>query len=429
MMKKYILSVFFAVTALIGLATAASAQGKSPMETRYSYDDCQGSLVPYPADIQRVNAPDTLMPVYISHVGRHGSRYPASSANCIKLRDALNNASENGTITELGRDLLSLTENIIAVSTNRWGALDSLGQAEQRAIASRMFSTYPEIFRDGAVNAISSYSPRSMMSMFSFVHQLDRMDNKLTFTTSTGRINSKLMRPFDVDKDYLEFRDQKLWQPAYTEYFEAACPITAINRVLGKDYPYGDTDNARDLAITEYYVLAGLEAMQMPSQMKKYFTVEEANALWSCFNLRQYLQRTATTVSSVPADIASELVMDIITRADGALDGSNPFVADLRFGHAETVMPLVSLLRLPGCYYMTNYFDTVAQHWKDFNVVPMAANVQFIFFKAKRSGRYYVRVDLNEKPVTLIPNDERLYLPWTEARNYLMHCLPLIMQF
>lgn len=428
-MKKYILSVFFAVTALIGLATAASAQGKSPMETRYSYDDCQGSLVPYPADIQRVNAPDTLMPVYISHVGRHGSRYPASSANCIKLRDALNNASENGTITELGRDLLSLTENIIAVSTNRWGALDSLGQAEQRAIASRMFSTYPEIFRDGAVNAISSYSPRSMMSMFSFVHQLDRMDNKLTFTTSTGRINSKLMRPFDVDKDYLEFRDQKLWQPAYTEYFEAACPITAINRVLGKDYPYGDTDNARDLAITEYYVLAGLEAMQMPSQMKKYFTVEEANALWSCFNLRQYLQRTATTVSSVPADIASELVMDIITRADGALDGSNPFVADLRFGHAETVMPLVSLLRLPGCYYMTNYFDTVAQHWKDFNVVPMAANVQFIFFKAKRSGRYYVRVDLNEKPVTLIPNDERLYLPWTEARNYLMHCLPLIMQF
>ena len=369
------------------------------------------------------------MPVYISHVGRHGSRYPASSANCIKLRDALNNASETGTITELGRDLLSLTENIIAVSTNRWGALDSLGQAEQRAIASRMFSTYPEIFRDGAVNAISSYSPRSMMSMFSFVHQLDRMDNKLTFTTSTGRINSKLMRPFDVDKDYLEFRDQKLWQPAYTEYFEAACPITAINRVLGKDYPYGDTDNARDLAITEYYVLAGLEAMQMPSQMKKYFTVEEANALWSCFNLRQYLQRTATTVSSVPADIASELVMDIITRADGALDGSNPFVADLRFGHAETVMPLVSLLRLPGCYYMTNYFDTVAQHWKDFNVVPMAANVQFIFFKAKRSGRYYVRVDLNEKPVTLIPNDERLYLPWTEARNYLMHCLPLIMQF
>ena len=167
----------------------------------------------------------------------------------------------------------------------------------------------------------------------------------------------------------------------------------------------------------------------MPSQMKKYFTVEEANALWSCFNLRQYLQRTATTVSSVPADIASELVMDIITRADGALDGSNPFVADLRFGHAETVMPLVLLLRLPGCYYMTNYFDTVAQHWKDFNVVPMAANVQFIFFKAKRSGRYYVRVDLNEKPVTLIPNDERLYLPWTEARNYLMHCLPLIMQF
>lgn len=429
MMKKYILSVFFALTALTVLLPTATAQGSSPMSTRYSYDDCQGSLIPYPTDIHRVNTPDTLVPVYISHVGRHGARYPASSANCIKLRDALSNAAETGTITELGRQLQQLTDQIIATSTNRWGALDSLGQAEQRAIASRMFSTYPELFRDGIVNAISSYSPRAMMSMFSFIHQLDRMNNKLTFITSTGRVNSKLMRPFDVDKDYLEFREQELWKPAYTEYFETACPITAINRVLGKDYPYGNTDTARDLAITEYYVLAGLEAMQMPSQMQKYFTVEEANALWSCFNLRQYLQRTATTVSSVPSDIASELIMDIITRADAALDGSNPVAADLRFGHAETLMPLLSLLRLPGCYYMTNYFDTVARNWQDFNVVPMAANLQLVFFKAKRSDRYYVRIDLNEKPLTLIPNDTRLYVPWTEARNYLMRCLPLTMQF
>ena len=91
-------------------------------------------------------------------------------------------------------------------------------------------------------------------------------------------------------------------------------------------------------------------------------------------------------------------------------------------------MPLASLLRLPGCYYMTNYFDTVAQHWKDFYVVPMAANVQFIVFKAAKSGRYYVRTDLNEQPVTLLPNDKRIYVPWTEARNYMMRCLPLIMQ-
>lgn len=425
-MRTTFFCVFFALLAFLGNSPVAKAE--SPMSTKYSYADCQGSLIPYPKDIRNVNAPDSLIPVYISHVGRHGSRYPASSANCLKMRKALLLADSVGTLTALGRNLLTLTDKVIAASQNRWGSLDSLGQAEQRAIASRMFATFPELFKNGTVNAISSYSPRAMMSMFSFVHQLDRLNNKMEFITSTGRVNSALMRPFDVDKDYLEFRREDTWQPPYSEYFDQSCAITAINRVLGRDFPYGDTDTARDLAITEYYVVAGLEAMGMPSAMNTYFTVEEANALWSCFNLRQYLQRTATTVSAVPADIASQLVMDIITRTDNAIAGTNPAVVDLRFGHAETIMPLVSLLRLPGCYYMTNYFDTVAQHWQDFKIVPMAANVQFILFKAVKSGRYYVRTDVNEVPTTLLPNDGRVYVPWTVARNYMMRCLPLIMQ-
>ena len=422
-MKKYsILSLFIFIFAFL-------AQAANPNATVYSAVQCEGSLTPYPTAIQSVSYPDSLSPKYISHVGRHGSRYPASSAHCLKLKKALENAAEIGTITSLGRDLLTLTNTIIESSTNRWGALDSLGQAEQRAIASRMFSNFKNVFAENAtVNALSSYSPRCMMSMFSFVHQLDRLDNKLEFNTETGRRFSYLMRPFDTERDYLEFRETDAWKPAYDEYFNEVCPLTALTRVLGRDYPFGDTDNARDLAITEYYVISGLQAMEMPSQMKKYFTADEMNALWSCFNLRQYLQRTASTVSSVPADIASALVLDIISRADGAIEGTNAAVADLRFGHAETLMPLLSLLRLPGCFYLTNYFDTVAQHWCDFSVTPMAANLQFILFKNEKSGRWYVRVDHNEKPVSLIPGDTRIYIPWGEARRYMMDCIPIYAQ-
>lgn len=417
---------------MVALATAlicVFCHAADPTATLYTPSQCEGSLATYPVEVTSAAYPDTLVPAYISHVGRHGSRYPASAANCQKLDRALRHADSLGTITSLGRELLALNDRIINVSNGRWGALDSLGMAEQRAIASRMIRNYPDVFaKDATVNAVSSYSPRSMMSMFSFVHQMDRLNNRLNFTTSSGRINSPSMRPFDIDADYLDFRKAEEWKPAYDEYFEAVCPITAITRVLGRDYPFGDTDSARDLAITEYYVIAGLSAGEMPNEMGKYFTPEEMNALWSCFNLRQYLQRTATTVSSVPADIAATLLLDIIARADQAVEGTNPAVADLRFGHAETVMPLVSLMRLPGCYYLTNYFDTVAKHWRDFEVVPMAANVQLILFKTVRSGKWYVRVDLNEQPVPLIPNDERIYLPWDEARDYLMKCIPLYAQ-
>ncbi|MDE6269696.1 MAG: hypothetical protein K2M12_02425, partial [Muribaculaceae bacterium] len=100
----------------------------------------------------------------------------------------------------------------------------------------------------------------------------------------------------------------------------------------------------------------------------------------------------------------------------------------LRFGHAETLMPLLSLMRLRGCYYLTNYFDTVGLHWRDFDIVPMAANLQLVLFRANKTGRYYVRASLNERPVPLLPNSEEIYISWTEARNYLMRCLPPEMQ-
>ena len=125
--------------------------------------------------------------------------------------------------------------------------------------------------------------------------------------------------------------------------------------------------------------------------------------------------------------IASELLLNLITTFDEAVAGENTVGVSLRFGHAETLMPLLSLMRLKGCYYMTNYFDTVALHWRDFEVVPMAANLQMVLFRTVK-GRYCVRVELNERPVPLLPDSDELYVDWTIARDYLVRCLPLHIQ-
>lgn len=418
-MRRFLISIL----CQFSLLTLVAAD---PTATNYPAADCQGSLKPYPVPEKSFVYPDSLTPVYISHVGRHGSRYPAGPAHSRALQRALQRADSAKTITPLGRKLLALTDYVIAESNNRWGALDSLGMAEQRGIASRMFMNFPQPFRSGTVNALSSYSPRSMMSMFSFVHQLDRLDNSIEVITSTGRQNSKLMRPFDVSDDYKEFRSVNGWKVVYDDYVAQSVPVAAIERVLGEDYPYGDTD-PKELAMVEYYLIAGLSAMSVEANALDYFTEAEYNALWSAFNLRQYLQRVATTISSVPADIASDLVLDIIARTDGFIGGSNPATVDLRFGHAETVLPLLSLLRLPGCYYLTNYFDTVAMNWRDFEIVPMAANLQMVLFKSAKD-EYYVMFALNEHPVTLIPNDTRTVIPWGEARDYMTRCVPIYYQ-
>ncbi|MBJ2184663.1 MAG: hypothetical protein JFR38_09185 [Muribaculaceae bacterium] len=410
-------------------ALASGARASDPMATRYSIRQCEGSLTPYPENVAPEDHPDSLVAVFINHVGRHGARYPSSSSNCRMLRNALMRADSLGTISQTGRELLRLTDRVIRLTNGQWGALDSLGMAEQAGIATRMIRNYPELFgADATVEALSSYSPRAMMSMYCFTHRLDRLNNETTFRTVTGHCTSPLMRPFDTVQAYIDFRDNKVWEPTYDSYFEEECPTGAIMRALGSRFPFDNADHVRKLAYAEWAVVAGCSAMSVEVDPLVYFTVEELNAVWSCFNLRQYLRYSASTVSTVPADIASQLVMNLVQTTDAFIAGEHSTTVRLRFGHAETLMPLLSLLRLRGCYYLTNYFDTVAQHWRDFDIVPMAANLQLVLFRSRNTGEYYVKALLNERAIPLLPNIDEVYVPWRVAKDYMMRCVPLEMQ-
>lgn len=405
-MRKLIIFIFVSIT-IAGFAS-----------TDYSPVECQGSLRPYPVPGQSYGYPDTLSPVFINHIGRHGSRYPASSTTALLLRRHLQTADSLKTITPLGREFLKVVEHVIKVSDGRWGELDSLGVAEQRGIAARMFFNYPSLLEKGDVNAIATQSPRAVMSMYEFTHQLTQLTSDISVTTSEGKKYSDLLRFFDVYADYISYIRGKSWREVYNKYMDDIMPVAPVRRILGDKYPFTE-ESLKDLAINQYYLIAGMSAMGLKFDYKPYYSLEEYNKLWSVFNLRQYLQRTATTVSAVPAAIASNLLQNIISVADSVLSGKLNLQAQLRFAHAETLMPLLSLMQLPNCFYLTYYFDTVAKNWCDFYVVPMASNLQIIYFESE-TGQIYVRFDLNETPVSLVPDSDEIYIPWSKAREYLL---------
>jgi hypothetical protein len=401
------------------------ARGVDPTDTSYSFQQCEGSAMPYPVPAESVTLPDSLTAVFINHVGRHGARFPSSPKNVTTLIRELAKADSAKALTPAGEELLTLAKFVSETSRNRWGALDSLGMAEQRGIASRMFRNYGMLFNDTRINAISSYSPRCVMSMYEFTHQLDRLNNHIEITTSSGRQNSPLMRPFDLDSDFIEWAKNGDWKAAYEMQFETMMPTAPARKLFKGEYAKEMTnDDARKVSYHAFKLLQGLSAMGLPSKMERYFTREEANQAWSCTNLSHYLERTASTLSTLPAEIAAPLLTDLLTTAEAAVEGKQQYAVMLRFGHAETLMPLLSLMHLDGCYYLTNYFDTVALHWKDFHVVPMASNLQMILVKSK-SGKMYVRLDLNERPIPLLPGSDIIYTPWEQAREYLLRCIPL----
>jgi len=415
---------YLIITALL---ISVNAFATDPTATAYTWTQCQGSAMPYPAPEHTAAWPDTLTPVMINHVGRHGARFPASPRNCNILLGALRKAEATGSITTQGRSLLNLVKRVMAEVDGNWGALDALGMAEQRGIASRMIASFPELFKNSIVKAVSSYSPRCIMSMDEFTHQLVRMDNSVELELASGRRYSPLLRFFDDDAGYAEFRTSEELKKTMQDFRMQHCPVSQLKRVLGKEFDWESYDvPATDVVMAEFSVLAGLSAMGMDDvDISTYLTPAEQNSLWSVSNLKHYLQYSASTLSAVPAAIAGPLLGDLIATTEEFIAGNgNMARVNLRFGHAETVMPLVALMHLPGCYYLTNYMDTVGRYWRDFDIVPMAANVQLILFQGP-SKRYYLRVDLNEVPVSLIPGSDSEYVEWSQARTYLQRCLPL----
>ncbi len=262
--------------------------------------------------------------------------------------------------------------------------------------------------------------------MDEFTHQLSRLNNKIEIYTSSGRQNSSIMRPWDEDREYQDYMKSEAWKEIYENRIDEVTPLSVAKKIVGEKYPL-TTEESRDIAINIYKVVSGCSAMSINADWSQYFSKEEYNALWSIQNLHHYLTHSASTLSSSAPELASNLLLNLISTTDEAVKGNNQYSVELRFGHAETLMPLFALMHLPGCYYMTNYFDTVGLHWRDFYVVPMAANMQMVLFKSN-TGHYYVRVELNEVPVTLIPGRSTIYTSWEAAKEYLTRCLPLYMQ-
>ena len=100
--------------------------------------------------------------------------------------------------------------------------------------------------------------------------------------------------------------------------------------------------------------------------------------------------------------------------------------ATLRFGHEVCVMPLVCLLNL------NHYGDPVDdledlddRGWNNYQIFPMACNVQFIFYKPKKQApnadNVLVKVLLNEDEATLpVGTDQAPYYHWKDVRSYYM---------
>lgn len=112
--------------------------------------------------VRPLRFPDGYEPFYISHYGRHGSRYHSKEEAYAEPLAALRKADKAGALTPKGREVLAKVETLAADACKRYGDLSPRGRTgtprHRRADVRRLSRGFLD--RRGAACAVSRAARR-----------------------------------------------------------------------------------------------------------------------------------------------------------------------------------------------------------------------------------------------------------------------------
>lgn len=417
-MKKLL---FTAIISLFAITTIAqSVQEDLKRDIRYS----ASNQMAYPTPTQALTpAPEGYKPFYISHYGRHGSRYLINPKDYSYPHEVLKSADSAGVLTPLGKNVLKRYEIIIQEADNRYGELTPLGAEQHRQIARRMYERFPEVFEGNVwVDAKSTVVIRCILSMTNELTELTRLNPKLRIRHDASMHDMYYMN-FN-DKELLKKKWNKESNDVYEKYFK---------EMVNYDYAFcqlfTDTSfiwrkaDARKFYEKLFHTANNLQNLEARKKVTLYdlFTDEDIYNNWRVANMWWYLGYGFSQLNGGKQPyVQRNLLRKIIEEADSCIVLQNPG-ATLRFGHETMVMPLTVLMGLNGYDLVTDDYAHLDQKgWVNYRIFPMGANIQLVFYRRNTGNKdVLVKVLLNENEATLpIKSNTAPYYKWSEVRDY-----------
>ena len=387
------------------------------------YASCNYDVYPDSIPDKLTAAPKGKHPFYISHYGRHGSRYINRRSGYEIPYKMIVQANGVDELTAMGKRVFSEMNFILNDSEDRWGDLTTLGKIQQLQIARRMIDRFPEVFADSAnVSAISTVVPRCMMSMESFLIGLTQQNPRLRITMDASRRT----------QGYMNYQDPLLRinkmtpeaQKAYDAYIASRVGNSRLMEMLFKN-----PDIVKELVDETFfsYYLMKMGLFQLNTHLNQntfltdLFTAEDLYRMWQIDNVLWYVRYGFCPLNGGDYPYTQRhLLRQIIADADSCLRLDTPG-AQLRFGHDTVLLPLVCLLGINGYDLQTNNLEEIeTRGWWSSSVFPMGSNVQFIFYRSSpRDKDVLFKVLLNEQEARLpIRTDCAPYYHWRDFRRH-----------
>lgn len=376
-----------------------------------------------PSKIVETPAPRGYKPFYISHYGRHGSRYHWTIQHLDRGLSLMDTLYVHNLLTDEGK---SVREDLLIIKEAHKGQVGYLthkGALQHQGIAHRMYERYPAVFNSKSrdeVYAVATAAQRCIQSMANFCVQLARENPDLQFTMDAGERfadylsnTSGLKSQGDSRVDFIldsllraDLNPERIMREWVSD--EDACTRYIKDQRKFIYYVFWAGGIGQCLDIEDPFIY-------------RHFNEDEIYALWEYNDAYYYTNMCGTIENGRNRDlIGKRILVDIVSKADEAMNEKSKRGADLRFGHDSALSPLMSLLRVDGLETEHSVADA-AKAWYGFESMPMASNLQLIFYK-NRKGEVLVKLFFNEKEITIpsLASECGPYYRWENLREYFM---------
>ena len=409
-------------TALLLFLSVAAAAQTSKKEIYKDINRAVGNYYPYPGPVQKVltPAPAGYKPFYISHYGRHGSRYMEENVAFVLAIGKLDTAAQLGILTPKGAEVLEKLRKGYDNAYNRDGDLTRLGDRQHEAIARRMYERFPELLSQPMkVDARSSTSGRCMISMFNFCEQLQGLNPALEIRMDASNRDMR----FVVRNERVKVEDT----PAMQDYGQRIDAMMAkeidpsrFMKSMFTDVPRAETFTVPlELMAAVYNVAGDLPNIpELELSLMDVFTREELFSIFKVFN-SGVMVGLGLVPGSTPDYLQVMEVRDsIVSVADRVIRTGGPALT-LRFSHDSSVLPLTYLLGFKEAMGADTDLENLYKKISVDKLIPMAANIQLVFYRKDGSDDILVKFLLNENETSIpVKTDVAPYYHWNDVKRY-----------
>uniref|UniRef100_A0A3B3UM92 Multiple inositol polyphosphate phosphatase 1 n=1 Tax=Poecilia latipinna TaxID=48699 RepID=A0A3B3UM92_9TELE len=395
--------------------------------TKTRYEEVKPNLLRDPLTVNtsvlRPPPGDFCTPFHVTAIIRHGSRFPTikNIRRIHRLSELLQNEASRTSESSTGW---------LDELRNRWepwytedmdGQLVRKGREDLQFLAQRLATLLPSLLseenvRKRRIHFVTSSKHRCVSSVEAFQEGL-----QITCLAQgyNHEVDDELMRFFERCRGYVEGVENNHTALLEVEKFKHGeeMQIVMLERNIPFDlfFPFLAL---LDLVEAAFFICSyELSIKSIHSPWCFLFDESDAKVLEYSFDLKQFWKRShghlISSLSSCP------LFHHIFRTLDKAGQPASVLV-----GHAETLIPLISLLGLYKDQTLPTASNYHSQHGRSFRtsrIIPYAANLLFVLYDCQRGPR--LQLLINETPLRF-PNfqteDAPLYRDVRAAYRYLL---------